>query len=147
MVEIDIAYQGQLHCSATHGPSGATIATDAPKDNMGKGEAFSPTDLVATALGTCVLTTMGIVAQRNGIRMEGTTARVTKEMTTSPPRRIERLTLEIAVPTNLSEEDQRRLKNAALTCPVHKSLHPQVQTPISFYWGPQRRADAVDAPH
>lgn len=147
MVNINIAYQGQLHCSATHGPSGAIIITDAPKDNMGRGEAFSPTDLVATALGTCILTTIGIVAQRNGIDMEGASARVTKEMTTTPPRRIERLTLEIVVPTRLSEDDQRRLKNAALSCPVHKSLHPQVQTPITFFWGPERRAEAVDAPH
>jgi len=147
MVEIEIAYQGQLHCSATHGPSGATIVTDAPKDNMGKGEAFSPTDLVAVALGTCMLTTMGIVAQRHGIGMEGSTARVKKEMATAPVRRIERLTVEIAVPTKLSDEDRRRVKSAALACPVHKSLHRDVQIPVTFYWGPERRAEYVDAPH
>ena len=147
MVEISIAYKGQLHCTARHGPSGATLETDAPRDNMGKGEAFSPTDLVATALGTCMLTLLGITAQRHGLDLEGTTARVLKEMATAPTRRIAKLSVEITVPTELAEEDQRRLKHAALTCPVHKSLHPDVQTPLTFYWGPQRRAERVDAAH
>ena len=82
MVEITTTYDGQLRCTATHGPSGNTLITDAPKDNMGKGEAFSPTDLVATALATCVLTTMGIVAKRHDLDIAGATARVTKEMVT-----------------------------------------------------------------
>ena len=80
MVEIDATYEGQLHCQAKHGPSGTTAVTDAPKDNMGKGESFSPTDLVATALGTCALTTMGIAAQKNQLNMAGATAHVSKEM-------------------------------------------------------------------
>src|SRR5205085_5650193 len=105
MVEINVTYQGQLRTSATHGPSGNTLITDAPKDNMGKGEAFSPTDLVATALATCILTTMGIVAQRNNIDMAGATARVTKEMVTSPIRRIGRLAVTIRMPMRLSDED------------------------------------------
>lgn len=144
MVEISIAYQGQLRCKATHGPSGVTINTDAPKDNMGKGEAFSPTDLVATALGTCMVTTMGISAQRHNIDLEGVTAKVAKEMVSSPTRRIGKLTVEITVPTQLSEEDQRRMKHAALSCPVHKSMHPDVQMPVTFYWGPERRVEHVD---
>jgi len=144
MVEIGIGYQGQLRCAATHGPSGSTIDTDAPKDNMGKGEAFSPTDLVATALGTCMMTTMGIVAQRHNINLEGAIAKVGKEMATAPIRRIARLTVEISVPAELSDEDRQRLRNAALTCPVHKSLHPDVQIPLTFYWGRERRAERVD---
>src|SRR4051812_43945238 len=135
MVEITTTYQGQLRTTATHGPSGNSLITDAPKDNMGKGEAFSPTDLVATALATCILTTMGIVAQRNNIDMTDATARVTKEMVTSPIRRIGRLAVTICMPKKLSDEDQKRLENAAHTCPVHKSLHPDVEAPITFTWG------------
>ena len=135
MVEITATYEGQLRCRATHGPSQNELITDAPADNMGKGEAFSPTDLVATALATCVLTTMGIVAQRNNLDMTGATAKVTKEMVTQPTRRIGRLTLHVHMPSKLSPEDQQRLENAAHTCPVHKSMHPDVQMPITFTWG------------
>jgi putative redox protein len=136
MVSISIEYQGDLHCSATHGPSGTVMSTDAPVDNQGKGESFSPTDLVATALGTCILTTMGIVAARAGINMNGSTASVEKAMTSSPPRRIAELTVYIHVPHDLSDDDQKRLVNAAHSCPVHKSMHPDVAMPISFTWGP-----------
>src|SRR6185503_15174463 len=104
-----MVYEGGLHCRLTHGPSGATLPTDAPKDNMGKGEAFSPTDLVATALGTCMLTTMGIVAQRHNIDMSGARVRVTKEMVTQPTRRIGRLGVEIVMPRAVGEEDRQRL--------------------------------------
>src|SRR5271169_4141763 len=123
-VEIDIVYEGGLRCRATHGPSKKQLITDAPVDNHGRGESFSPTDLVATALGTCMLTIMGIVADREGLDLSGTTVKVAKEMVTSPTRRIGRLSVEIHVPAALGEEDQQRLKAAALTCPVHKSLHP-----------------------
>src|ERR1700712_454564 len=102
MVEITATYNGQLRTTATHGPSGNVLITDAPKDNMGKGEAFSPTDLVATALATCVLTTMGIVAQRNNLDMVGATARVTKEMVATPTRRIGRLAVYVHMPHALS---------------------------------------------
>ena len=135
MVEITATYEGQLHCTATHGPSGATLPTDAPKDNMGKGEAFSPTDLVATALGTCMLTTMAIVAQRNNIAFDGARVRVTKEMVSQPHRRIGALGVEITVPGEFGEDDRRRLESAALHCPVHRSLHPDVQIPVTFVWG------------
>ncbi len=91
MVKIDVTYEGALHCRLKHGPSGMEISTDAPKDNLGKGEAFSPTDLVAAGLASCMLTTMGIVAQRRSINIEGTRAEVSKEMTAAPPRRIARL--------------------------------------------------------
>jgi putative redox protein len=135
MVEIKTVYEGQLHCSATHGPSGATLATDAPKDNMGKGEAFSPTDLVATALGTCMLTTMGIVAQRHNIDISGARVRVTKEMVSQPSRRVGTLGVEIVMPRALGEDDQKRLENAAHTCPVAKSIHPDTKMPVTFKWG------------
>jgi putative redox protein len=135
MVEINVTYNGQLRTTATHGPSQNTLITDAPKDNMGKGEAFSPTDLVATALATCVLTTMGIVAQRHELDMNGATARVTKEMVSTPFRRIGRLAVTVRMPKKLGEENQKRLENAAHTCPVHRSLHPDVEAPIAFTWG------------
>ena len=135
MVEIKAVYEGQFHCNATHGPSGATLPTDAPKDNMGKGEAFSPTDLVATALGTCMLTTMGIVAHRNNIDMTGARLRVTKEMVSQPSRRIGALGVEIIMPRELGEDDRKRLENAAVNCPVAKSVSPDIQMPVTFKWG------------
>lgn len=135
MVSIQLEYQGDLHCNAVHGPSGTTLTTDAPKDNQGRGESFSPTDLVATALGSCMLTVMGIQARTLNIDITGATATVDKEMTSTPPRRIERLTVKIHVPHAISEENQQKLERAAHTCPVHKSLHPDVQIPISFTWG------------
>jgi putative redox protein len=134
MVEIETIYEGSLHCVSTHAPSRSTLQTDAPRDNMGKGEAFSPTDLVATALGTCMLTTMGIVAQRMNLDIQGSKVKVQKEMVTSGPRRIARLTVEMTVPTLLSAEDEDKLRNAALTCPVKKSLHPDVEMPVTFHF-------------
>lgn len=134
MVKIDITYQGQLHCEAVHGPSGTQLATDAPKDNHGKGESFSPTDLVATALGSCMLTIMGIVAQRHHISLAGATASVVKEMAAAPTRRIGRLAVEIHVPAKLDDEQRKLLENAARTCPVHKSLHPEIDIPVTFHW-------------
>src|SRR5215203_49568 len=134
MVTIVMNYQGGLRCEATHGPSKTRLTTDAPLDNQGRGESFSPTDLVATALGTCMLTTMGIVAQRNNIVMTGATASVTKEMVSQPSRRIGRLGVTITVPGTFSDDDRKRLEGAALACPVHKSLHPDVQIPVTFNW-------------
>ncbi len=134
MVRIDVAYKGQLHCEAVHGPSGRRAATDAPKDNMGKGEAFSPTDLVATAFASCVLTIMGIVAQRRSLDLSGARATVTKEMTDTPCRRIRCLTLEAHLPAAIGQEDRALLQKAAEACPVLKSLHPDIETPIALHW-------------
>jgi putative redox protein len=134
MVEIQIAYQGELRCKPTHGPSGVTILTDAPVDNMGKGESFSPTDLVATALGTCMLTIMGIAAQRMKVDIVGTRVSVTKEMSTTGPRRIDRLGVTFNIPAKLTAEQKQQLENAAMACPVCKSLHPDVQRPVTFNW-------------
>lgn len=135
MVSIQLEYQGDLHCKATHGPSGMELATDAPKDNQGRGESFSPTDLVATALGSCMLTIMGIAARTQNIDISGAKATVEKEMTATPPRRIERLAVRIHVPHAPSAADREKLERAAHACPVHKSLHPDVQIPIKFTWG------------
>lgn len=132
MVAIQIVYQGELRCEATHGPSGTVIQTDAPKDNMGKGESFSPTDLVATALGACMLTIMGITARKLSLDIEGATVRVEKEMVTSPVRKIGTLKVRIHVPIALTDEQKEKLHQSALTCPVHKSLHPDVKIPLEF---------------
>ena len=101
MVKIQIAYEGDLRCKATHGPSGVQLHTDPPVDNQGRGESFSPTDLVATALGTCVLSIMGIMAQRNNWDLSGTTVDVSKEMATAPTRRIGKLTVNVHIPHDL----------------------------------------------
>lgn len=132
MVEIAITYDGSLRCRAVHGPSSDSLVTDAPVDNQGKGEAFSPTDLVATALGTCVATIMGIVAERNDIDLSGMTLTVRKEMATTPIRRIGALTVDVAIPRELPESDRKRLEHGARHCPVHKSLHPDIHTTINF---------------
>ena len=134
MVTIDIEYQGDLRCEAVHQPSGTHLNTDAPKDNFGKGESFSPTDLVATALGTCMMTLMGITARSLKVDLKGTRVMVQKEMVVAPMRRIGKLAVKIAIPAKLTDEQKQKLEQAALTCPVHKSLHPDVRTPVEFLW-------------
>jgi len=134
-IQIEVAYEGGLRCRAVHGPSRAELVSDAPVDNHGKGESFSPTDLVATALGTCMLTVMGIYAERHGIDLKGATATVGKEMVTAPVRRIGRLACEIRVPSAVELPQREALERAALTCPVHQSLHPDVEKPVTFVWG------------
>ena len=134
MVKIDIDYLGDLHCRLRHGPSGAEIATDAPKDNQGKGEAFSPTDLVAAALGSCMATVMGIVARRHTIDLAGMKIEVVKEMAQTPVRRIARLAVTIAMPRALPPDQRDMLQRAAESCPVHKSLSPDVRVETSFRW-------------
>jgi len=134
MVNLSIRYEGSLRCAATHGPSGQTLFTDAPVDNHGKGESFSPTDLVATALGTCMATIMGIVAERHQIGLAGMKIEVTKEMSKDAPRRIARLATVIDVPLPADHPDRELLERAALTCPVHQSLHPEIEKPLDFRW-------------
>ena len=134
MVKIEGRYLGQLRCEATHGPSGSKIVTDAPADNMGRGEMFSPTDLVATALGTCIVTILGIVAARRGIDIGDVRWSVEKHMATEGIRRIARLPVTIHLPAALDEETRAILEHAAYTCPVHKSLHPDVEAPLSFVY-------------
>ena len=134
MVAINIRYQGDMHCLAVHGPSGTTLVTDAPADNLGKAESFSPTDLVATALGTCILTVMGMKAQSIDVDITGSTISVEKEMAAGP-RRIGKLAVTVHVPLRLPERQMQQLERAAFTCPVHKSMSPQVDMPIHFVWG------------
>ncbi|MFM7314884.1 MAG: OsmC family protein, partial [Cyanobium sp.] len=132
MTQIDSRYEGQRRCVASHGPSGSSLETDAPTDNQGKGERFSPTDLVATALSTCMLTIMGIVAERHGWALEGCSARVEKTMSSEAPRRIARLTVWVRLPDGLDERQRALLQRAAETCPVKVSLEGAI--PMELHW-------------
>ena len=137
-VRIDTVYEGDLHCRTTHVPSRASFETDAPVDNQGRGESYSPTDLVATALGTCMLTTMGIVAKRHGWKIDGATASVEKHMVADPDRRVGKLVSTLHMPAGFGEKERTILERTAHTCPVKKSLHPSVETPVIFHWGESR---------
>jgi putative redox protein len=134
MPTFEIDYTGALRCTARHGPSGALLSTDAPKDNQGLGESYSPTDLVAAALVTCMLTIMGIAARKNGWKLEGTRASVEKQMVADPLRRIGRLPVRIELPAGLPKEARPVLEKAALTCPVHLSVNPAIERPVTFVY-------------
>ena len=136
-IDIDIVYTGGLHCEATHRPSGSKLVTDAPLDNGGKGEAFSPTDLCATSLGSCLVTTMALVATRHGIELAGTTVHVVKEMVADPRRRIASLPTTVTFPTSLATlpaEKKALLEATARARPVTQSLGPNVEVPMTFGW-------------
>ena len=136
MATIHIDYLGGLRTDCAHLQSGTHINTDAPTDNQGRGEAFSPTDLVANALGTCIITTMAIFARRDGIDLTGSDLNVTKIMTNQPPRRIARLEIDLTLrATPLPDDDTRaRLETIAHTCPVAISLHPDVEQAVQIRW-------------
>ena len=134
MVKIDVAYEGDLHTTCRHGPSGRELETDAPVDNQGRGESFSPTDLLATALGTCMLTVMGIVARREGWKLEGARSRVEKYMVADPVRRVGRLVLHFELPAGFAPAARATLEEAARTCPVKQSIHPEIETELVFDW-------------
>lgn len=131
----EIIYKGQLRTEARHEQSGTVIETDAPVDNQGKGERFSPTDLVATALGSCMLTIMGIKARDMQIDLAGTQVAITKIMV-ADPRRIGEIQVTFTFPASLelNEKDKTILENAARTCPVAKTLHPDLLQTIRFEW-------------
>ena len=133
-VRVEVVYEGDLHCTAKHGPSGDTLPTDAPVDNRGRGEHFSPTDLVGTAMGTCMLTIMGIAARDRGIDMTGARAEVEKEMGAVPRRHIARLTVRIFLPAALPDRERTILEAAARGCPVHASLGPLTEVDLSFVY-------------
>lgn len=136
MVEIKLQYEGGLHCSAVHSPSGSTLTTDAPVDNNGRGESFSPTDLVATALASCMATVIGIVAGRKGLAVEGMQLAVRKFMSADTPRRISRLELDIDMPLSAGHPDRALLESAARGCPVHHSIHPDIEVVMNWKWLP-----------
>lgn len=129
-----IIYEGDLRCRAVHDQSQTTLITDAPLDNQGKGESFSPTDLTATALATCLLTTMAIAARKNGVDLGRCEARIEKHMTPSPPRRIARLACHITARGIEDPKMRKKLEEAAQACPVHLSLHPGIEQAISIAW-------------
>lgn len=135
MITSKVVYLGELRTEAIHLQSGNKITTDAPKDNHGKGEAFSPTDLVATAFASCMISIMGIVALKEGITtVEGTEAEVTKVMY-AEPRRIGEIHIKITFPKkNFTDKEKKIYEHAAHTCPVAKSLHPDLKQVIEFVW-------------
>lgn len=135
MSKMKVVYKGDLHTECTHVDSGASIQTDAPKDNEGKGEAFSPTDLFAASLGTCMLTVMGIAARKLGLDINGTTAEVEKEMASAPRRHIGRIRVRIRCPRAFDTVQREKLEKAAAGCPVHHSLHPDIKLEYDFVWG------------
>ncbi|PKO18887.1 osmotically inducible protein OsmC [candidate division BRC1 bacterium HGW-BRC1-1] len=134
-VEMGVVYRGDLACEVTHGPSGAKVTTDAPVDNGGRGAAFSPTDLVAAALGACLVTIMGLTAKTSGLDIDGTRIHVTKEMAAAPMRRISRLVATVTLPHGkFSESDRAKLEASARLCPVKQSLHPDTEVVMEFVY-------------
>lgn len=134
MPTIEIRYEGQLRTRAEHTQSGTKLITDAPTDNQGKGESFSPTDLVATGLGSCMLTIMGIVADRHGWDLSNATVSVNKVMTSEPVRRIARLEVSLRIPGTFETKARAALEKAAMGCPVHATLGGNVEMPVTFEW-------------
>lgn len=130
-----IIYKGDLRTVATHLQSGTSIETDAPTDNQGKGERFSPTDLVATALGSCMMTTMGIKARGMNINLENTRMDVTKVMV-ADPRRIGKIIVHVFFPQGLNIDQKQKdiLEHTARTCPVERTLHPDTELEMVFNW-------------
>lgn len=133
MVKMKVLYKGDLHTECLH-ESGSVIETDAPKDIMGKGERFSPTDLFAVSLATCMLTIMAMAARKLGIELKGMTAEVEKEMALQP-RRIGKIIVRFRSPLVLNAQSCEKLEKAAFDCPVHHSLHPDVKVEVDFVWG------------
>jgi putative redox protein len=134
MVKVNINYEGALHCAVAHEPSGKTIDTDAPLDNGGKGESFSPTDLCAAALGSCIATIVGMELEKLGVDLAGMRIEVSKEMSANMPRRIARLATQVWLPVELTDDQQWKVQIAARNCPVHHSLSAEIDKPIIFHW-------------
>jgi uncharacterized OsmC-like protein len=132
-VEMTGRYAGGLKTELRHGPSGAEIRTAAPVDNAGDGSSFSPTDLLAASLGACMVTVMAIYAERNGLPFEGVSFSLEKHMRPDP-RRVESLPVTIRMPAALTEEQRKKLEHVALTCPVHRSLLPEISKDVTFVY-------------
>jgi len=133
-VEISGSYTGELKMELRHGPSGMEIKTAAPRDNMGDGSSFSPTDLLAASLGSCMVSTMAIVAKRSGIPFEQASFSLEKHMTASPPRRVDSVPVTIHLPASLTPEQRETLEHAARNCPVERSLSPDVRREVTFVY-------------
>jgi len=131
MPDTIVSYAGDLRCRAEHPDSGTTVITDAPKDNQGRGEAFSPSDMLSVSLGSCILSIMAIAARAMDIDIVGATAAVSKEMANSP-RRIASISVTVCVPGSFDERQRSKLEAAAHACPVHSVLG--ISAPISFEW-------------
>ena len=134
MIKITASYLGELHCKLKHEPSGSILETDAPKDNMGKGEAFSPTDLTATSLLSCMLTSMAIYAKKSDKELSNMSGEVIKEMSADAPRRIAKLTVTIRMPDGLSKEERAAYQQVGDNCPVYKSLNPAIQIVTNYLY-------------
>jgi putative redox protein len=133
MVTTSAVYDGNKACTLTHSESGTSIRSDAPRDIGGSASAFSPTDLVGAALAGCILTTMAMFAERHEVDITGATATVTKEMTTDAPRRIARLAATVTLPAaRVPVAFRERLEKAGHACPVNKSLHPDIEAPVTY---------------
>lgn len=135
MTEIDIWYEGNLSTRCVHSDNKVEILTDAPKDNQGLGRVFSPTDLFAASLGSCMLTLMGMAAKKLNVDIQGMHAKVTKEMVMAPVRRIGKVRIAFSCPKAVPQEAIAKLVHAAETCPVHQSLHPDIILDITYQWG------------
>jgi uncharacterized OsmC-like protein len=131
-----IIYKGDLRTELTHVQSGTIIENDAPTDNHGKGERFSPTDMLATSLGSCMITTMAIRAADMQLNFEGTSIEILKIMSTDAPRRVAGINVELFFTENFkaTPEQKEQLVRIARTCPVEKSLHPDIQLDVTFHW-------------
>lgn len=134
MATVETTYIGDLRTENIHVQSGTKILTDAPTDNQGRGEAFSPTDLLAVALGTCMLTTIAIKTRNDSINIDGAKCSVTKIMTSAPPRKVAELQVKLKFPHQYTEQQQKLLEDICLTCPVYLSLHPDLKKTVDFGW-------------
>ncbi len=134
MVTMNLEYLDHLRVKAAHGPSKTQLITDAPSDNHGKGESFSPSDLVATALGACIITMMGIKAQQHQVKLTGLTAQIEKIMSSDSPRRIKKIICQFSCKAKVDKKMQTILQRTAMTCPVKESLNPEIELDIQFKW-------------
>lgn len=133
MVKCNVIYQGGLHCELQHEPSGAKVCSDAPVDNHGKGESFSPTDLMCSAMAACMATIMGIYAEKEGLNLEGASIEVGKIMSANP-RRIARIETTITLPLSADTPHKAALEDCVLGSPAMRSLHPDIEVPITWNW-------------
>lgn len=134
MVPISLRYDGNLICRVTHDPSAASFITDAPLDNGGKASSFSPTDLLATSLLSCIVTTMALVAERKGFVLSGMTGAIEKHMVSAPDRRVGKLVVTLHMPRGLTADQRTLLERVAKTCPVRKSISPDIDVVETYVY-------------